>query len=194
MKELKLKIILVYSMLYCKIFGAPKWLKSKIDFSAVVTPNFKLGQYFFSNEFIKELANKLERFESPCCLCTPSLGAYWFENGKTVTILDIDKRFDFAPGYMYFDLEKPVEVDQTFDVIIVDPIFVEPAVLLKAINTITKDNYNQKLMVVYPVRWENRLLEVFKEYQLSPSGYHPQHTYVTEEGRKKYQFYSNFKI
>ena len=51
---------------------------------------------------IKELEQKL------CLICAPTLAKAFKEDyDLTITILDIDKRFDNLPGFRYFDLRDP---------------------------------------------------------------------------------------
>ena len=55
-------------------------------------------------------SSQQELEEKVCLICAPSLSkAFYDQLGYTVTILDIDKRFEELPGFIYFDLQKPEE-------------------------------------------------------------------------------------
>ncbi len=195
MKDLKLKLTNLALFVNQKISkSTPYWLNMDIKAREFITPNFKLGQFFFTEETAKALVEKLDRFEHPCCLCTPSLGNEWHKKGKEVRVLDIDKRFDFLPGYRYYDLRKPEYLNETYDVIILDPIFFPPEFLLRVINVLTRNNYNQRLLIVYKTSMEKHFLEVFEEYGVFPSNYYPDYPHVSEAGKKEFMFYANFEI
>ena len=172
----------------------PTWHKlfSKDKF---ITPDFRLEQYFFTIECAKEIVNRLDRFDNPCCLCAPRLGKEWFDRGRIVRILDIDKRFSFLPGYKYYDLENPHALDEKFDIIVADPnLSLEEIVILRAINTISNMNYHQKLLILYETEKEASLLKTFQAYDLHPTQYYPIYCNITDEGRRYHQFYANFNF
>src|SRR5450432_1332102 len=72
-----------------------------------VTPDFNLGQFFYTRDTARRLADWLGGYRNPCCLCTPRLAAEWSARGRTVRLLDYDQRFEVLPGYRHFDLLKP---------------------------------------------------------------------------------------
>ena len=161
----------------------------------LITPNFRIAQFFFTSECAKDLVDRLDRFDNPCCLCTPRLGKEWFDRGRVVRVLDIDKRFSFLPGYKYYDLRFPTIVIEVFDVIVMDPIFkYGDAVLLNAINNISKENYDQKLLIVHTTADSSLFLRTFSDYKLQPTGYHPEFCNLTGERNKMYMFYANFEF
>ena len=53
-----------------------------------ISENHQREQYFWDQETIVELADFLEPFENPCCLCTPSVGEELERRHKSVTILE----------------------------------------------------------------------------------------------------------
>ena len=72
-----------------------------------------LEQYFFTKSLISTIMTSLtmryssqqELEEKVCLICAPSLSkAFYDQLGYTVTILDIDRRFEDLPGFIYFDL------------------------------------------------------------------------------------------
>ncbi|MBE9571315.1 MAG: hypothetical protein IMF11_11850 [Proteobacteria bacterium] len=111
-------------------------------------------------------------------------------------MLDIDERFIFLPGYKYFDMREPEVLDEEFDVIIADPIYKwGEDVLHRTINTLSKQNYSQKLLIVYYTNKKTSFLEIFKDYDLKPSSYYPKYSNVQDEAAEKIVVcYSNFKF
>ena len=85
--------------------------------NSVMPDNFRerrdLEQYFFTKNMINTFIQALTmRYADPedlqkkvCLICAPSLSkAFYDQLGYTVTVLDIDKRFEDLPGFCYFDL------------------------------------------------------------------------------------------
>src|SRR5690242_16297101 len=94
-----------------------------------VEPDFNLGQFFYTAETVARLADALDVYQRPCCLCTPRLALAWSNRGRIVRLLDYDERFRTIPGFRSFDLLKPEPVHEDFDVLIFDPIFIEAPIL-----------------------------------------------------------------
>mmetsp|Transcript_29931 Transcript_29931/g.21691 ORF Transcript_29931/g.21691 Transcript_29931/m.21691 type:complete len:114 (+) Transcript_29931:272-613(+) len=91
-----------------------------------------LEQYFFTKEIIEKYITAFtmrypdqEELEKKLCLiCCPSLAKAFYEQlGYTITILDIDKRFEELPGFKYWDLQNPYEIKNEFEIILFDPPF-----------------------------------------------------------------------
>ena len=63
--------------------------------------------------------------EKVCLVCAPSLAKELLDtHGIKITICDIDTRFDFLPGFTYWNLKEPHPIeDKTFDMILIDPPF-----------------------------------------------------------------------
>lgn len=191
-----LKLLNLLRVLKHKLFNSnPYWFNLQLaPEDKFVTPDFGLGQFFFTKETADLLVKELDGFRNPCCLCTPRLGQAWMEQGREVRVLDIDKRFKFLPGYRYFDLLKPTSFEEQFDLIIMDPYFFSPDKLVVAIDCLSKSQYQQKLLLVYKTTEEQKLLDAFAKYDLKRTEHHPSHTMVTEEGRKEFAFYANFDL
>lgn len=171
-----------------------KWFKL-FSSDKFITPNFRIAQYFFTSDCTKDLVDRLNEFQNPCCLCTPRLGKEWLDRGRIVRVLDIDKRFSFLPGYRYYDLKNPKVLNEEFDVIIMDPnITCGETILLKAINTLSKRNYNQKLLILYHTQNNLSFLMTFKDYNLHPTGYYPKYCNIKEQANKNFMFYANFEF
>jgi hypothetical protein len=138
---------------------------SREDF--FVKPDFDLNQFFFNKSTADFMVSLFDHYNDICCLCTPRLAHEWFERGRTVTLLDIDERFAYLPGYRYYDLRNPINLSAVFDVIIVDPPFFMAAhELRKAIDLIASPCLQTTLCLIYPVEREEELLAVFKEWNL----------------------------
>src|SRR5690242_2685130 len=101
-----------------------KWFTPSVAADDVfVQPDFNLGQFFYTGETARRLADALDSYERPCCLCTPRLATEWHQRGRLVRLLDYDLRFNSLPGFRHFDLLKPEPLDEDFDVVVFDPIF-----------------------------------------------------------------------
>ncbi|MGD8974276.1 MAG: hypothetical protein PVJ56_13335, partial [Desulfobacterales bacterium] len=93
----KIKQNLIWQLRYRKFFVNDKF----------VPPILGLSQYFFTSECVDFLIDKLDKFENPCCVGTPRLAKGWLDRGRTVRLLDIDKRFSSLPGFICYDISKP---------------------------------------------------------------------------------------
>ena len=173
-------------------YRRPAWFRIGLK-HRFVTPNFKLAQYFFTDECVKYLVDTLDRFQNPCCLCTPRLEKEWMDRGRIVRVLDIDKRFEFLPGWTHYDIRKPQALHETFDVIVADPNFSYGIdTILRAVDTLSMENPEQKLLILYYSESGEAFLRTFERYQLKPTNYHPEYCNVKEEARNKFVVYANF--
>ena len=150
-------------------------------------------QYFFDEETLSYLSKVLLRWDSICCLCTPLLGQYLAERRNGITILDIDTRFDKVSGFKYYDLSDPKWLDEKYDLIICDPPFfgVSFSNLIDAIRKLSHYDLNQKLMICIVQRRSGKLLEIFSEFGLLPTGYFPTYQTVNTDDKTKIEFFSN---
>lgn len=172
----------------------PRWFRLFVS-DKIITPDYAFQQYFFTKECVRFLVDRLDPFSNPCCVGTPSLAKEWLERGRTVRLLDVDKRFSFLPGYMYYDLANPELLDEKFDLIIMDPTFGRgEGVLLKAINILSQNDHSQKILLVYMSSHDISILEIFKDYKLKPTGYYPEYTNLRGGGKKFVMCYSNFEF
>lgn len=139
---------------------------SKQDY--FVQPNFELHQFFFSKSTAELLVNHFDSYKKICCLCTPRLAhEWWHDRQRIVTVLDIDDRFNYMPGYQYFDLKNPVELKMEFDLVIADPPF---ALLVdelrKSLYSVTAHSPEATICIIFPIAKEERLFAAFKDLQL----------------------------
>ena len=131
-----------------------------------IEPDFNLGQFFYTGETAARLADALDVYQRPCCLCTPRLALEWFKRGRIVRLLDYDERFQTIAGYRSFDLLKPEPVHEDFDVLIFDPIFVGAPILARAVRVVLASSAKADLFMTFPVDRERELLAAFSAYHL----------------------------
>ena len=150
-------------------------------------------QYFFDQATLTRLADFVQGYASPCCLCTPMVGRELVRRGVNVTVLDSDERFADLPGFQKYDLYRPVWLGQSFDLILCDPPFfnVSLSQLFQAIRLLSRYNINQPLLICYLKRRETNLLGTFAAFNLKPTGYHPGYLTVQAVERNEIEFFSN---
>jgi hypothetical protein len=150
-------------------------------------------QYFFTPETTTRLADFAARFPTPCCLCTPSVGALLGERGVSVRVLDIDERFASARGFLRYDLYRPHRLDEQFGLILCDPPFakVSLAQLFTAVRTLSQGRYGQPLLISYPRQRAVNLQGTFARFGLVPTGYCPRYQTVKALGPSDIEFFGN---
>lgn len=180
-------------------------------------------QYFFSDNFINDLVSAFEYIskDSILCLCTPAVAAGFnlkldqindynvdepseFKYLKPLC-LDFDSRFEYLPNFFHFDLLNPskaLEEKQLksslskIEYIIFDPPFFQIKLneLRKAIDSITNNNLNTKILIAFCCREEKNLLYAFKEYKLQKTKLKVQYQNVDSSKWSNYGIYSNFEL
>lgn len=160
------------------------------------TERYDLEQYFWSKDTVDRLIYSLAYMSDCCCLTTPSLGHGFYEVGREEVVLDIDRRFDYLPKFRYFDILLPVSIEETFQVIIMDPPFFYIPIekIYEAVLTITKGCTKAKLMIGFLKREEDTLLRVFKEFNLKPTDFPLEYATVKPNKWKNYVLYSNVDL
>lgn len=150
-------------------------------------------QYFFDQPTLEQLADFVQQFAAPCCLCAPLLGKTLVERGVSVRILDIDERFASIAGFRHYDIFRPTWLDEQFDLIICDPPFYNASLsqLFTAVRQLAHFNYAQPLMLAYLQRRATNVLGTFNKFNLSATGYFPQYQTVQDIERNKIEFFSN---
>ncbi len=125
-------------------------------------------QYFFDAATVARLADRLESFESPCCLCAPRVAEELHRRGRAVTCLDLDERFGHLPGYRRYDLTRPDWLAERFGVILCDPPFfnVSLTVLRHAIRQLAHHDTSQPLFLGYLQRRAAAVERTFAEFGL----------------------------
>lgn len=83
----------------------------------------KREQYFFDPPTRRRLADIAEAHERPCCLCAPMIADELHLRRRPARVLDVDPRFAYLPGFVRWDIHRPVPLDERFDLIVCDPPF-----------------------------------------------------------------------
>lgn len=160
---------------------------------AFLPPDFQLGQFFYSADTARRLAEVFDHYASPCCLCTPRLGEEWRRRGKHATVLDIDTRFEHLPGFRKFDLNNPIEIHEVFDVVIFDPVFQSAQTLRRpldlALAGTTRQNKKPDLFMTFPVAREGEMLAVFQDFNLKPLTFSLSYNNVKESYKNLFRLY-----
>lgn len=153
-------------------------------------------QYFFDEQTLGELANFVDSFASPCCLCAPMLGRELHRRRRDVTVLDVDHRFADLPGFVEWDLYGPKHLEMEFDLIVCDPPFfnVSLSQLFTAIRLLCHFDLTRRVMISYPVRRQNAILGTFAPFNLIPTGYRPGYLTVQQCEKNEIEFYANFDL
>ena len=66
-----------------------------------------LEQYVWTRATVEKLVLALQYYSDLCCMATPSLAQGMWEVGREERLLDIDNRFDYLPGFKYWDIRFP---------------------------------------------------------------------------------------
>lgn len=157
----------------------------------------EIEQYFFSDNVLSNLVSALEYESDIICLCTPALAdAFWKQKERSVMLLDVDDRFQYLPGYQYFDITKPSGVELVPQVIVVDPPFFKLNLvdLYNCIEILTEGNKKTKLIFAFVQREERALLNIFKSYNLQLTKFKLEYRHVDPTKWTNYALYSNFEF
>jgi hypothetical protein len=155
----------------------------------------QIEQYFFSENVIRNICDALEYEEKILCLGTPAVadGFYKIKN-KSVLLLDIDNRFDYLPGYIYFDILKyqDIKIDKP-NILIIDPPFFKLSLvdLYNCVESLTEGDKKTKIIFAYVHREEKALLNIFKAYKLQLTKFKLEYRYVEPNKWENYSLYSN---
>lgn len=150
-------------------------------------------QYFFTPKTTERLADFAARFENPCCICAPSVGAELGRRGVPARVLDIDERFARTPGFRHYDLFRPEWLGEEFGIIVCDPPFfnVSLSQLFAALRLLSRGNYEQPLLISYLSRRAASLRGTFNRFHLAPTGYMPRYQTVQALSRNDVEFFGN---
>ncbi len=113
----------------------------------------------------------------------------------TVTLLDIDDRFEYLPGFRHFDLNN--ETDATnhgpFQMILFDPPYfgLEMQGMLRVIQSLSKDSPSCHLLVCFRRREEHILLRAFESLHLRPTNFAIEYARVKSTKWTNYGLYAN---
>jgi hypothetical protein len=160
----------------------------------------KYEQFFWTRETVMRLIESLKYtyISERCCLTTPSLAHAWYIQGEDEVCLDIDERFAYLPKYHFYDVRdpKPIKECEEFRIIILDPpYFVVPIEeFRKAVDVITKKNYDTKVILGFLKREEKRLLEAFSDYHLKPTKFPLEYASIKPSKWSNFCLYSNIDL
>jgi hypothetical protein len=159
-----------------------------------VTPDFELGQFFYTADTAKRLAKAMDSYRNPVCLCTPRLAFEWLKQGRSVTLLDRDKRFATHPGFRQFDLLAPVEIEADFDVLIFDPVFIPAEQLFRAVQAVLANSIRADLFMTFPVIRDRELLQAFREFPLRQLNFDLRTCNVRDEFQSLFRLYGTREL
>lgn len=150
-------------------------------------------QYFWTPATVNGLADFLEEFENPCCLCAPTVGAELARRGKRVTNLDRDERFADSAGFRQYDLYRPEYLKEKFDIILCDPPFfgTSLAQLFHSLRVLAQYDFSQPLFVAYLERRAASIEGTFTRFGLRATGIRPAYITVQDTDRNLIAFFSN---
>lgn len=150
-------------------------------------------QYFFDQATLTHLADFVAAFPNPCCVCAPLLGQELEKRGVAVRILDIDERFAGLRGFRRYDLYKPKWLGEEFGLIVCDPPFfnLSLAQLFKALRLLSRNEYQQPMLVSYLSRRAASLTGTFIRFGLEATGYRPSYQTVQKIARNEIEFFGN---
>jgi hypothetical protein len=170
--------------------------KNKDVFNNNVKEKRELEQYFWTSKTVKDLLQACEYISETCCFTTPSLAHEFHINGREEKLLDLDDRFNYLPRFEKFDIKNPHNLDEIFNIIVIDPPFfnITTKELFDATNIITKNNYSTNIIIAYLKRYEYPLLETFKLYGISETNLMPEYAHIKENKWRNFKIYSNIDL
>jgi hypothetical protein len=153
-------------------------------------------QYFFDPATVDELCGILARFERPCCLCAPSVGAEMHRRGRVVRILDTDRRFAHLPGFLEWDLYRPRRLGETFDLILCDPPFFNVSLSQPFIAPRVLCHYDlaRPVLISFLARRSGAIMGALAPFNLRPTGYRPRYLTVQRCERNDIEFLSSIDL
>ena len=119
------------------------------------------------------------------------------ENSQDEVLLDIDTRFNYLPKFKYYDAYNPRKNDTYFyKLLIIDPPFfaIPIEIIKKAVDVITNNNYDTKILIAYIKRNEKRLRLAFKEYKLFPTTFPLEYASIKPNKWGNFVLYSNIEL
>ena len=152
-------------------------------------------QYFFDEPTIEKLTRFVSVFNNPVVLCMPMIGKRLHQQRKDVLTLDIDERFADLPKFRLWSIWRPERLDETFDLIALDPPFfsVSLSQMFTAVRLLANFDFSSKVMISYLKRRERALLGTFHPFNLQPTGYKPGYRTIKNCERNEIEFYANFE-
>jgi hypothetical protein len=167
-------------------------------FDNSISENHNYEQFFWTKNVVDKIINSInyQYTEQICCFTTPSVAHQMHTNGQDQVLLDIDKRFNYLPKFKYYDAYHPEKLSEEFRLLIIDPpFFMVPINIIKeAVDVITHNDYNTKIIIAYIKRKEKELLNAFKEYNLYPTNFSLEYVSIKPNKWKNFVLYSNVDL
>ncbi|MCB9685584.1 MAG: hypothetical protein H6735_11130 [Alphaproteobacteria bacterium] len=150
-------------------------------------------QYFFDPPTVARLADLLEVYDRPCCLCAPTVARALADRGRAVTLLEVDERFASVPGFRRWDLYRPTPLAQTFDAILVDPPFwkVTLSQLFTALRVLARGDLTLPTWVCHLASREADVCGTLAPFGLGPTEIEPGYVSVRPIEANRVRLYSN---
>ena len=169
---------------------------NKDIFDNKLTEKRELEQYFWTSKTVKDILNACQYITDTCCFTTPSLAHAFHEEGREEKLLDIDERFKYLPRFEKFDIKNPHSMDESFNIIVIDPPFfnISTKELFDATNIITNNDYSTNIIIAYLKRFEYPLLETFKPYGISETNLMPEYAHIKSNKWRNFKIYSNIDL
>ncbi len=169
---------------------------NKDIFDNKLTEKRELEQYFWTSKTVKDILNACQYVTDTCCFTTPSLAHAFHEEGREEKLLDIDERFKYLPRFEKFDIKNPHSIDESFNIIVIDPPFfnISTKELFDATNIITNNDYSTNIIIAYLKRFEYPLLETFKPYGISETNLMPEYAHIKSNKWRNFKIYSNIDL
>jgi len=179
-----------------EITNIPKNFFVKDIFDNNLPEKHEYEQFFWTKETVQQLMNSCLIFDDCCCLTTPSLAHEFHVNNNDQTLLDIDERFNYLPKFKYYDVREPYELDETFQLLILDPPFFYVPIdeFRKAVDIITDKNYNTKILLGFIKRKEKQLMQAFKPYNLKMTNFQLKYASIKPNKWNNFALYSNVDL
>jgi len=175
------------------------FIKSTNDvFRGNINENHKYEQFFWTKNVVDNIINSIgyNYIEEICCFTTPSIAHQLHQDGRNEVLLDIDTRFNYLPKFKYYNAYDPVQLDENFKLLIIDPPFfaVPIEIIRDAVDTITNKNYNTKIIIAYIKRNENSLRSAFQNYKLFPTNFPLEYVTIKPNKWSNFVLYSNVDL
>jgi len=169
---------------------------SKDVFDNKIDERRDLEQFFWTSKTVRDLVEACEYISDTCCFTTPSLAQGFHNNGREEKLLDIDERFNYLPRFEKFDIRNPHNLNETFNIIVIDPPFfnISTKELFEATNVITNNDFSTNIIIAYLKRFEYPLLETFKPYGISETNLMPEYAHIKENKWRNFKIYSNIDL
>lgn|SRR3990167_461477 len=168
-------------------------------FNNKITENHDYEQFFWTKNVVQKIIDSIgyQYKEEICCFTTPSIAHKMHENSQDEVLLDIDTRFNYLPKFKYYDAYNPRKNDTDFyKLLIIDPPFfaIPIEIIKKAVDVITNNNYDTKILIAYIKRNEKRLRLAFKEYKLFPTTFPLEYASIKPNKWGNFVLYSNIEL